>query len=261
MAQKKGYELLKEKIPEFRSSWRSVTIFTIWFLLFLVCIVFFLWFDRLVWYGALISQLIVALVCSAFVYSHMKNARRYREKYGELAYRCFFFHFIMPIFATWFACIFHPLLIGGQALFPFWLAIVIGIFLIIFRPLTTLHVRKSGFDVVGHGLGIYTIYPEEGSIVHGEIYSYVRHPMYLGYFCVALALALFRNNLLSLLTALIFSIPVLVAGWLEDREMIEKFGEEHKKYIKNTGLLFPHKNIRKFLKLLFFLEKRKDENV
>ena len=255
MAQKKGYELLKEKVPEFRSRWKSTAIFIIWFLLFLVCIAFFLWFDRLVWYGALISQLAVALVCSAFAYGHMKNAKKYREKYGKLAYRYFFFHFIMPIFATWFACMFHPILIGGQALLPFWLAILIGVFLLSFRPLTTLHIRKSGFDV-GHGLGIYTVYPEEGSVIHGEIYSYVRHPMYLGYFCVALAFAFFRNNLLSLLAALIFLIPVFVAGWLEDRELIERIGEEHKKYIKNTGALFPRKNkIGKFLKLLFFLER------
>lgn len=185
----------------------------------------------------------------------MKNAGRYREKYGALAYQYFFFHFIMPIFATWFACIFHPLLIGGQAILPFWLAIVIGVFLIIFRPLTTLHIRKSGFDVVGHGLGIYTVYPEEGTAVSSEIYSYIRHPMYLGSICAALAFAFFRNNPIALLTALIFLMP-LVAGWLEDREMIERFGNEYKKYIKNTGGLFPRKNIIRFLKLLFFIEKK-----
>jgi len=257
MAQKKGYELLKEKVPEFRSPWKSTAIFIVWFLLFLVCILFFLWVDGLVWSGALISQLIVALMCSAFAYGHIKNAGRYREKYGELAYRYFFFHFIMPIFATWFACMFHPLLIGGKALLPLWLAIVIGVFLLSFRPLTTLHIRKSGFDVVGHGLGIYTVYPEEGSAIHGEIYSYVRHPMYLGYFCVALAFAFFRNNTLSLLTALIFLIPVLIASWLEDKELTERFGDERKKYIKNTGALFPRKNIGKFLKLLFFFKENR----
>ncbi|MDI6889136.1 MAG: methyltransferase [Methanocellales archaeon] len=255
MTQKKGYELLKEKVPEFRIPWKSAAIFIIWFLLFMLCMVFFWWFDSLVWYGALISQLVVALVCCVFAYGHMKNAKKYREKYGELAYRYFFFHFIMPIFATWFACIFHPLLVGGEALLPFWLAIVIGVFLIIFRPLTTLHIRKSGFDTVGHGLGIYTVYPEEGTGVSSEIYSYIRHPMYLGSFCATLAFAFFKNNILSLLTALIFLIPVLVAGWLEDKELTKRFGDEHKKYIKNTGALFPCKNIWKFLKLLFFFKR------
>ena len=260
MVQRKGYELLKEKIPEFRSPWKSIIIFVIWLLLFLVCIIFFLWFDGLVWYGALISQLIVALVCSAFAYGHMKNAKKYREKYRELAYRYFFFHFIMPIFATWFACLCHPLIIGGPTLLPIWLAIIIGVFLISIRPLTTLHILKAGFGNIGHGLGIYTIFPEEGTRVFSEIYSYIRHPMYLGYFCAALALAFFRNNILSLLTALIFLIPVLVAVRLEDKEMMERFGEKHREYINNTGALFPRKNIGKFFKLLFFF-KGDEQNV
>ena len=187
MVQRKGYELLKEKVPEFRSPWKSIIIFVICLLLFLVCIIFFLWFDGLVWYGALISQLIVALVCSTFAYGHMKNAKKYREKYRELAYRYFFFHFIMPIFATWFACLCHPLLIGGPPLLPIWLAIIIGVFLISIRPLTTLHILKAGFGNIGHGLGIYTIFPEEGTRVFSEIYSYIRHPIVPGLFLCCLS--------------------------------------------------------------------------
>ncbi|MDI6690237.1 MAG: methyltransferase, partial [Actinomycetota bacterium] len=90
---------------------------------------------------------------------------------------------------------------------------------------------------------------------------YVRHPIYLGLFCGALGFAFLRNNLLALLTALIFLIPILYETRVEDREMIERFGDEHKKYIKNTGALFPHKNIGKFLRLLFFLDRRQNKNV
>lgn len=252
---RRGYELLKEKVPEFRSPWKSITIFIIWFLLFLVCIFFFWLFDSLVWYAPLISQLIIAAVCTVISYLHMKNARRYREKYGERAYRYFFFHFIMPIFATWYALLVHPLLVEGQVLLPFWLAVIIGVFLISFRPLTAVHINRSGFDNIGHGLGIYTVHPEEGTAVSSEIYFYIRHPMYLGSFCASLAFALFRNNLLAIFTALIFLIPIFVEIRLEDNEIIERVGEEHKKYIKNTGALFPHKNVGKFLKLLFFLER------
>jgi len=149
----------------------------------------------------------------------------------------------MPIFATWYACTFHPLLVGGPTLLPFWLAIIVGAFLLSIRPLTAWHIRLSGFDNLGHGLGIYTVFPEEGTAIYSEIYSYIRHPIYLGSFCAALGFAFFRNNLLALFTALIFLIPVLNETRLEDKEMIERFGEEHKKYIKNTGALFPHKNI------------------
>jgi len=186
----------------------------------------------------------------------MKNARIYREKYGDQAYRFFFFRFIMPIFATYYACIFHPLLVNGGALFPFWLAVVIGVFLISFKPLTALHIKKSGFDNIGHGLGIYTVYPEEGTGVFSEIYFYIRHPMYLGSFCAALGFAFFRNNTLALFTALIFLIPLISKIRFEDEEMIGRFGEEHRKYIKSTGAMFPKpKKLGKFLKLMFFWGK------
>lgn len=217
MTQKKGYELLKEKVPEFRSLWKSIAIFIVGLLLFLVCIVFFIWFDGLVWYGALLSQLIVALVCSAFAYGRMKNDGRYREKYGELAYWYYFFHFFMPMSVTFLACMFHPLSVGGPALIPLWLGVIIGAFLVSIHLLVGLHMRLSGFDVGGYNLEIYTVFPEEGTSISSEIYSYIRHPGCLGFLCVVLGFAFFRNNLSALLTALIFLIPVLNTARLEKR--------------------------------------------
>lgn len=252
---KRGYELLKEKVPEFRSTWKSITIFIIWFLLFLLCISFFRLFDSLVWYASLISQLVIAAVCTVISYLHMKNAKRYREKYGERAYRYFFFHFIIPIFATWYALLVHPLLVKGPTLLPFWASLVLGVFFLLFRPLTAIHINRSGFDNIGHGFGIYTVYPEEGPPVFSEIYFHIRHPMYLGSFCAAIGFAFLRNNVMALLTALIFLIPILIEVRFEDSEIIERVGEEHKEYIKNTGALFPHKNVGTFLKLLFFLKR------
>lgn len=255
MEEKAGFDLLKEKVPEFRNPWLGFIIFFIWFLLFLLCMVFFWWFDNLVPCGALISQCVVALICSAFSYAHMKNARRYRQRYGQLAYRYFFLHFIMPIFATWFALIFHPLIVAGPALLPTWLAVILGLLLLSIRPLTTLHIQRSGFDNVGHGLGIYTVYPEEGTVVSSEIYSYIRHPMYLGSLCAAVAFGLFRNNAVAILVSLLLLVPIVIEVGLEDREMIERCGEGKREYIQRTGALFPKPGKAwTFLKLLLFLE-------
>ncbi len=246
-----GYELLKEKVPEFRTPWKALSIITGWVLLSAVWLVFFWWFDSIAWYNPLVSQSIVAVICTGFACTHMKNAGRYREKYKEKAYRNFFFHFIVPIFATWYALMFHPLLVSGEPLLPFWAAAAIGVFFFSFRPLTSIHISKAGFDNIGHGFGIYTVYPEEGPTVSSEIYSYIRHPMYLGSFCAALGFAFLRNNVIALLTAIIFLIPAMVEIRLEDNEMIRRAGEEHETYIKNTGALFPHKNVVQFFKLLF----------
>ena len=178
MAQKKGFDLLKEKVPEFSSPLKMAGIVAIGLLIFLGIITFFWWFDGLVWYGALISQLIVALVCSAFSYGHMKNAEKYRKKYGKLAYRYLFFRFIILMLVTGNACVFHPLIVGGPVLLPLWLAIILGTFLIFMRFLLEWHIHRSGFhrsgfDEICHGLGIYMVSPEEGERISSGIYSYI----------------------------------------------------------------------------------------
>ncbi|MFB0503592.1 MAG: methyltransferase, partial [Candidatus Bathyarchaeia archaeon] len=218
MAQEKGFDLLKEKVPEFRSPLKMAGIVAIGLLVFLGIMTFFWWFDGLVWYGALISQLILALVCSAFSYGHMKNAEKYRKKYGKLAYRYLFFRFIILMLVTGNACIFHPLIVEGPALLLFWLAIGFGTFLIFMRFLLEWHIHRSGFDEVGHGLGIYMVFPEEGGRLSSDIYSYIRHPMFAGDLCLALGFALLRNNLLAVFAALISFIPFLVEVRLEDEE-------------------------------------------
>ena len=246
----RGYELLKEKVPDFQTPWKGAVILTGWVLLFLVCLLFLWWVDSVAWYGPLAGQLCVAAVCTGLAYAHMNYARLYREKYGERAYRNFFFHFIVPIFATWYALQVHPLLVGGQPVLPWWAAVVTGVFFLSFRYVTMIHISRAGFDTIGHGFGIYTVYPEEGPLVYGEIYSYVRHPMYLGSICAALGFAFLRNNVIALLTALIFVVPAVVEIHLEDNELLERYGDNRRKYIKNTGALIP-RNVIGFFRLLF----------
>jgi len=118
------------------------------------------------------------------------------------------------------------------------------------------HLRNSGFDEIGHGLGIYMLFPEEGVQIKSDIYSFIRHPMYAGDFCLALGFAFLKNNLFAFLIASIAFIPFVIAIKCEDKELIKRFGEKHKHYIKETGAITPHlKHIGKFLKFLFSKEK------
>jgi len=256
ISQKKGFSLLKEKVPEFQSPLKMIGIFAISILIFTGIMVFFWWFDSLIWYGAIISQLIVGLISSIFIYSYIKKPTEYRKKYGELAYRYFFFHIVILVLITGNACIFHVLLIAGQELLYLWLAIVLGIICISMRFLLEAHIRRSGFDEIGHALGVFMVFPEEGYRINSNIYSYIRHPMYTGDFFLALGLALFKNNLYAIFIALLSFIPYIVALKLEDNELIKRFGEPHRQYVRQTHAIFPHfKDIGKFLKLLFTKEK------
>ena len=252
MVSKKGYELLKEKVPDFKNPLIAIFIFICWILLFSGIMVFFWWFDSLFSFGPVLSQFLIAVTCTVFAYIHIQAPKRYRKKYRELAYRYFFFHFIVPIFATWYAMILHPLIVTGDNLLSYWIAIPLGLFFISIRMTTARHIQKSGFDEIGHGFGIFTVFPEEGTDVTSEIYSFIRHPIYSGGFFACFGFAFLRNNMMALFVALIFLIPILIEVRLEDREMIERYGKKHQTYLKETGALSPKvEKIIPFLKFLF----------
>lgn len=230
--------------------------------IFLIIMIFFWWFDGLLWYGIFISQSIMTLIATIFISRFTTRADNYKKKYGEQAYRYFFFHIVILMLITGNAGIFHVLIVEGPDLLPLWLAIVIGVFFIFMRFLFEWHLRNSGFNEVGHGLGIYMLFPEEGTQINSYIYSFIRHPMYAGDFCLTLGFAFLKNNPFAFLIALIAFIPFVVAMKCEDKELIKRFGENHKQYIKETGAIIPHlKNIGKFLIFLFSKEKKTDEKL
>lgn len=82
-------------------------------------------------------------------------------------------------------------------------------------------------------------------------YGYIRHPLYLALTAATLGLAFLANNWLALGAAALQLIPALAAGWLEDRELIERDGQAHRDYIKKTGALLPRHDVIGFLRLLF----------
>ena len=117
------------------------------------------------------------------------------------------------------------------------------------RFLLEWHLCKAGFDEIGHGLGIYMIFPEEGSSVTSDIYSYIRHPMYTRDLFLTVGLALIKNNLVAIIIAL---MSFIIGAMMEDRELIRRFGEPHLQYINKTPSFFPYpRNIRKFFRFLF----------
>jgi len=234
-------------------------IFTIAILVFLGIMLFFWWFDSLVWYGAIISQLVFCVITIIFFYGFATKAGTYRKKYGDQAYRYFFFYYVVPVLITGNAGIFHTLLIAGPALLPLWVAIALGIFFVLLRFLLERHLRTAGFDEIAHGLGIYMVFPEEGISVHSDIYSYIRHPMYTGDFFLALGLAFFKNTLLGFCIALLAFLPFLIGAKLEDRELLKRFGEPHRQYIQTTPAFFPHlRKAGKFFRFLFSKGKKSE---
>ena len=71
------------------------------------------------------------------------------------------------------------------------------------------------------------------------IYSKVRHPRYLGLMCEISATALLVNYLAIYLLVLA-TIPVLyLTVWLEERELVERFGEAYERYMRQVPRFLP----------------------
>ena len=255
MFDREAIEVFLDKVPDLRNPWRATLTLLYTIVLAVACGAFFYFVDRLGPYGPLISQAIMCLVVTAISIIHFVLASAYREKYGAMAYRHFFYHLMIPYLVTWYAGFFHPLFVGGPRLLPLWLAVVLGVLFLVLFVLTSLHIERAGFHTVTHGMDVYTIFPEEATVVRGEIYGYVRHPLYLSLMCGTIALALLRNNGMALLVALLLLVPSLAAGYMEDRELIERAGEEHRLYLGNTPALFPLRRLGGFLRLLFTFAK------
>ena len=162
---------------------------------------------------------------------------------------------MIPYLVTWYACFFHPLFVNGTLLLPTWLAVGLGGIFLVVAVLASVHVERAGFHNLTHGMDIYTVFPEEATMVYGSIYSYIRHPLYFSLLCASIGLAFFRNNAVALVVALLQLIPALAAAYWEDRELIERTEESHRDYIQKTSALIPVNRFWSFMKLLFFVDK------
>lgn len=253
MFDRESLAVFLDKVPDLRSPWRLVLTTFYLLALALLCAAFFHCVNGLAPYAPLISQFVMAMVVVASGYIHFKAAGPYRERYGALAYRYYFYHLMIPYLVTWYACFFHPLFVGGPRLLPWWLAILLGVLFLALFALPSVHIERAGFHMVTHGMDVYTVFPKETTVVHGEIYGFIRHPLYLSLLCGSIALAFFRNNGLALLVALLQLIPALVVGYMEDRELIERVGDAHCEYIEHTSALVPVRHLGKFLRFLVFL--------
>lgn len=255
MFNKQSLKVFVDKVPDLKNPVKAF-LTVLYILCFgVLCTLFFFYADRLAWYAPILSQFIMALTVTAISYIHFKVVDGYRERYDHLAYRYYFYHLMIPYLVSWYACFFHPLFVSGQMLLPWWLAIGLGILLLLLSLLTNIHIERAGFHMTTHGMDVYTVFPDEATVVYGEVYMYIRHPLYFALTCGCLGLALLRNNPVALVVALLQLIPALAASYMEDRELIQRVGEGHKKYIKHTAALIPVRSLGGFLKLLFFSGK------
>ena len=202
---------------------------------FALTTVFFLWTDRIIpdWQpdGQILALALGFLIIGRFFWQ--KHA--YHEKYGELAYRNAFVHFMLPglmvIFATIAHCAYAPGIEIPNVWWKVYLSMLGWLFVTIGAVLWIRSILTFGLDNLTM---LYVYYPEESRLVDSQIYSILRHPIYSGALRVTVGLCLLNGNWPALIFALL--APVGFMGWVrlvEEKELLERF-PEYAEYRRRT---------------------------
>jgi len=100
---------------------------------------------------------------------------------------------------------------------------------------------------------VYVFYPEESTLQNHEIYSILRHPTYHGLVLISIGGIFFRFSIYSIVYFLIFLVGINIhLKYVEEKELIVRFGEEYKKYRETVPAFFVKlKDLKKYFSTLF----------
>lgn len=82
--------------------------------------------------------------------------------------------------------------------------------------------------------------PEVNSLRHHGVLMYVRHPIYSGLILILIGFFLFIPNLPTLLSCGCTFVYLPIGIYLEERKMIQEFGQRYLDYRKEVPALIPH---------------------
>jgi protein-S-isoprenylcysteine O-methyltransferase Ste14 len=113
--------------------------------------------------------------------------------------------------------------------------------------------RVLAFFGIDYMALVYIFYPKESTLKNHEIYSVLRHPTYHALLLLGIGSIFFRFSIYSLAYFLIFLIGInLHIRNVEEKELIERFGDEYRKYKQTTPAFFVKlKDLNKYFSTLF----------
>lgn len=81
-------------------------------------------------------------------------------------------------------------------------------------------------------------------LVDNGPYAYIRHPQHFGQLMLYAGMTVLFSGLYSLIFFPFYIVIIVILSRKEERELINEFGEEYKKYMKRVPMLIPNiKNI------------------
>jgi protein-S-isoprenylcysteine O-methyltransferase Ste14 len=76
-------------------------------------------------------------------------------------------------------------------------------------------------------------------LVKSGIYGIIRHPLYLSVFMLGTGVMLKNPQLIQIILGSVNFMAIIITATIEENEMIAKFGDEYKDYMKDTKMFIP----------------------
>jgi protein-S-isoprenylcysteine O-methyltransferase Ste14 len=150
---------------------------------------------------------------------------RYKRYHGISRFFAFESVFILVLlnYRIWFINPFSPLQIIS------WILLTLSAYIVIAGYL--LLKRKGNPD---------TNFENTSILVKSGVYKYIRHPLYLSVFLFGTGVMIKDPRTVQVILGAINLVAVWITSLIEEKEMITKFGEEYKNYMKGTKMFIPY---------------------
>lgn len=161
---------------------------------------------------------------------------------------------IIIVLFSWFFSIKHKRFHGIPRFFAFesiYLLVLLNIRVWFYNPFSLYQVISWILLILSayFGLAGYLLLKRKGKpeknfenttvLVKSGVYGLIRHPLYFSLFLLGTGVMMKDPSLPSLLLGAVNLIAVWFTALTEEKEMIEKFGEPYKDYIKETKMFIP----------------------
>jgi protein-S-isoprenylcysteine O-methyltransferase Ste14 len=95
------------------------------------------------------------------------------------------------------------------------------------------------FSSIGNGITPVSATRKEHKLVTNGIYRYVRHPLYTIGSSLFLSFGMMADNWFIILLGVLAFIVMAIRTPKEEANLVEKFGDEYREYMKHTGRFLP----------------------
>ena len=117
-----------------------------------------------------------------------------------------------------------------------WLTFTVGVAL----SLASFAIRRAAIQALGRFWSLHVEMREGHEFVRSGPFAYARHPVYFSMILELLGIGLIVNAWGTLLVVFAIFVPTMFARVrIEERALVEKFGDSYREYMRATPAIFP----------------------